>query len=41
MPEARTVDRVDRRGVSKVALDDGDVGLELEPYGAAVFDWRS
>jgi hypothetical protein len=41
MPEASTVQRVTPDGTVEAALDDGDVGVELEPYGAALFDWRS
>jgi hypothetical protein len=35
------VQRVTPDGTVEAALDDGDVGVELEPYGAALFDWRS
>jgi hypothetical protein len=41
MPEASTVRRVTPDGTVEAALDVGDVGVELEPYGAALFDWRS
>jgi hypothetical protein len=41
MPQARGVRHVGRDRTSNAELEDGYVAVELEPYDAAVFDWRS
>jgi hypothetical protein len=41
VPGARSIARVTAEGRSTVEVGDDGIGLELEPFAAAVFDWRS